>query len=154
MVLFLLDDTFQAAPWVLIIEDLSGGLELYPGSSSHRSTDSSIVVTAVPSAIDRLPYQLKIVYVSWQHALGPGDCGADQTLAVRLVEQVGLGIGSHTYSGALVLANHLAKCFPPNYWRRKRVLELGGGVGLLGILLATLGADVVTTDRPEYIGLM
>lgn len=121
----LLDDKFQATPWVLIIEDLSGGLELYPGSSSHRSTDSSIVVTAVPSAIDRLPYQLKIVYVSWQHTLGnldavedqnPGDCGADQTLAVRLVEQVGLGIGSHTYSGALVLANHLAKCFPPNYW--------------------------------------
>eukprot|EP00941_MAST-03F_sp_MAST-3F-sp1_P003058 g3058.t1 len=40
-------------------------------------------------------------------------------------------------------------CFPEHFWKGKRVLELGSGVGLLGIAAACLGADVVLTDLPD-----
>jgi len=133
--------------WIVVLEDVWGGLDLAEcckGTNVSGVSMADITVTSVPSAIDRLPYQLKTVTPDW---LGSG-------MNVRLAEQVGRGIGSHTYSGALVLAMHLAKGFPEGHWKGKRVLEVGGGVGLLGLLVATLGAHVVNTDRPEYIELM
>eukprot|EP01052_Picozoa_sp_SAG31_P034026 SAG31_NODE_3917_length_3753_cov_2.846196_3_plen_61_part_00 len=35
----------------------------------------------------------------------------------------------------------------PEYWRGKRVAEIGAGCGLAGIVAAGLGAEVLLTDR-------
>ena len=74
--------------------------------------------------------------------------------SIRLAEQAGRGIGSLTFAGSVVLATHMATCFPPGHWEGKRILELGAGAGLLSLFLGALGATVVTTDRAEYIELL
>jgi hypothetical protein len=43
---------------------------------------------------------------------------------------------------------------PVHFWPSKQVLELGAGTGLLGIYVATQGASVTITDRPEVVPLL
>ena len=66
-------------------------------------------------------------------ATGDASDAGDAGWSLRLVEQAGRGIGSLTFTGAEVLGRHLALCFPPGHWHGKRVLELGGGAGMLGV---------------------
>jgi predicted nicotinamide N-methyase len=58
---------------------------------------------------------------------------------------LGRGVGAKLWNAALMLANDLDE--HPDWCRGKRVLELGAGVGLCGLLAAKLGAaEVCMTD--------
>ena len=59
-------------------------------------------------------------------------------------------VGCVVWDAAIVLARFLEnKYFPDDFWVGKRVLELGAGTGLVGLVAACLGADVTLTDLEE-----
>lgn len=64
--------------------------------------------------------------------------------------------GLRTWTAALHLAHHVlhssSTIFLPSSPYPPPVLELGAGTGFLSILLAQLGADVITTDLGDEGG--
>ncbi|KAL5015334.1 hypothetical protein ScPMuIL_009604 [Solemya velum] len=65
-------------------------------------------------------------------------------------------VGCVVWDAAIVLAKYLeTKDFDcGKKWKGARVVELGAGTGILGIMCASLGADVIITDLPEFLPLM
>jgi predicted nicotinamide N-methyase len=60
-------------------------------------------------------------------------------------------------SQALVLIKYLCRSdlFPPSFWRTQRVIELGSGTGVVGLVCAWRGARLVTlTDIPANTELL
>ncbi|XP_015721440.1 protein-lysine methyltransferase METTL21D isoform X2 [Coturnix japonica] len=71
--------------------------------------------------------------------------------SLRLLQRSG-GVGCVVWDAALVLAKFLETgSFPLS---RRAVLELGSGTGAVGIMAATLGADVTLTDLQELQELL
>ncbi|KAJ1482011.1 putative methyltransferase-domain-containing protein, partial [Baffinella frigidus] len=63
------------------------------------------------------------------------------------------GTGAAVWDAALVLCEFLA--LHPDLVRGKRVVELGSGTGVLGLVCARLGAErVILTDLPEQLPLL
>ncbi|KAM9147196.1 protein N-lysine methyltransferase METTL21D [Pangshura tecta] len=76
--------------------------------------------------------------------------------ALRLEQRGAGGVGCVVWDAALVLAKFLesgARGLGLGL-RRRAVLELGAGTGAVGIMAATLGADVTVTDLEELQDLM
>lgn len=73
---------------------------------------------------------------------------AGEHLQLRLAENPLVGFGFQVWTGALVLS-----CFLEQYLvcHGRRVLELGAGCGLVGILVAHLGGEVTLTDVDEVL---
>ncbi|OXB72811.1 UNVERIFIED_CONTAM: hypothetical protein H355_011335 [Colinus virginianus] len=71
--------------------------------------------------------------------------------ALRLEQRAG-GVGCVVWDAALVLAKFLERGAWP--LSRRAVLELGAGTGAVGIMAATLGADVTLTDLRELQELL
>uniref|UniRef100_A0A3P9KF46 Valosin containing protein lysine (K) methyltransferase n=1 Tax=Oryzias latipes TaxID=8090 RepID=A0A3P9KF46_ORYLA len=69
-------------------------------------------------------------------------------------------VGCVVWDAAIVLAKYLeTKQFydPPsgvNVWSGRRVVELGAGTGVVGLMAATLGAQVIVTDLEELQKLL
>eukprot|EP00850_Spirogloea_muscicola_P017741 SM000155S01670 [mRNA] locus=s155:308468:309583:+ [translate_table: standard] len=84
------------------------------------------------------------------------DLGGGRAVVVRESDDVvadGDGAartGAWVWDCALVLAHWLA-AWPPGSLAGKRVVELGAGTGLPGLVAAALGAEVVVTDRPALL---
>ena len=55
--------------------------------------------------------------------------------------------GSAVWGGGVALQHYMESELGSDYFRGKRVLELGTGTGLVSVTAAALGADVVATDR-------
>ncbi|KAF4800024.1 Protein-lysine methyltransferase METTL21D [Turdus rufiventris] len=72
--------------------------------------------------------------------------------ALRLEQRAAGGVGCVVWDAALVLAKFLETGACP--LGRRRVLELGAGTGAVGIMAATLGANVTVTDLEELQELM
>ena len=67
---------------------------------------------------------------------------------VRVLEtEIGNGVGAKLWNAAVTLSERLART--PEIVRGKRVLEVGAGVGMCGILCAKLGAAFVTLSDFE-----
>lgn len=58
-------------------------------------------------------------------------------------------IGSTVWDGACVSSGFLSKEYGREMAQGAKVLELGAGTGMAGLLLGTLGADVTLTDLPK-----
>ncbi|GAB4822736.1 hypothetical protein N2152v2_009782 [Parachlorella kessleri] len=64
-----------------------------------------------------------------------------------------IGVGACLWDGALVLTAYLAS--QPRYkYVGMRCIELGAGVGLVGLALAMMGAQVVITDIEKVMALL
>lgn len=64
-----------------------------------------------------------------------------------------LGVAAALWDGALVLAGYLA-AQPAYKYLGMRCVELGAGVGLVGLALAAMGARVTITDVEKVLPLM
>jgi predicted nicotinamide N-methyase len=56
------------------------------------------------------------------------------------------GVGVTLWPASIALVTYLLKRHGRDYFTKLRVLELGAGVGLVGISLARVGAEVTLTD--------
>ncbi|XP_074885541.1 protein N-lysine methyltransferase METTL21D isoform X2 [Buteo buteo] len=72
--------------------------------------------------------------------------------ALRLEQRAAGGVGCVVWDAALVLAKFLETGACP--LARREVLELGAGTGAVGIMAATLGANVTVTDLEELQELL
>ena len=61
------------------------------------------------------------------------------------------GNGATLWDCALGLASHLQQ---QKGWKGKRCLELGAGIGLIALVLASLGAHVIATERDLALPLL
>jgi len=76
----------------------------------------------------------------------------DHTL---LIEQEFSGeLGATVWDAAIVLAKYLTTF--PDYFRNKRIIELGSGTGVVGLTCSftELGAEVWLTDLPKLLPLL
>ncbi|XP_075782264.1 protein N-lysine methyltransferase METTL21D isoform X1 [Pelodiscus sinensis] len=74
--------------------------------------------------------------------------------ALRLQQRGAGGVGSVVWDAALVLAKCLERGALGLPLPRRTALELGAGTGAVGIMAATLGADVTVTDLEELQDLL
>jgi len=65
-------------------------------------------------------------------------------------------LGGTVWDTALVLIKYFEYLpeFPQDYFKGKRIIELGGGTGVIGVTVAVLGADTIVTDRKSLLGLI
>eukprot|EP01090_Pellita_catalonica_P005771 TRINITY_DN15_c0_g1_i1.p2 TRINITY_DN15_c0_g1~~TRINITY_DN15_c0_g1_i1.p2 ORF type:complete len:235 (-),score=32.89 TRINITY_DN15_c0_g1_i1:933-1637(-) len=57
----------------------------------------------------------------------------------------------HVWDTAIAFTKYLENRFNKDYWKGKKILELGAGCGLVGIVLGVAGAKVILTDLPEAL---
>ncbi|XP_060031063.1 protein N-lysine methyltransferase METTL21D isoform X5 [Erinaceus europaeus] len=77
---------------------------------------------------------------------------------LRLQQYGSGGVGCVVWDAAIVLSKYLEtpgfSCDGVHVLSRRSVLELGSGTGAVGLMAATLGADVVVTDLEELQDLL
>lgn len=83
----------------------------------------------------------------------PGDLSLWAVQRPRDIPASRVGVGAVLWDGALVLAAHVAR-LPAKKLRGARCLELGAGVGLVGIAAALRGARVAVTDIRKVLPLL
>ncbi|XP_069806003.1 protein N-lysine methyltransferase METTL21D isoform X2 [Dendropsophus ebraccatus] len=77
--------------------------------------------------------------------------------SVLEIRQLSSGdVGCVVWDAAIVLSKFLERreCAEPGLFSGRRVLELGSGTGIVGIMAATLGASVTVTDLEDLQDLM
>ncbi|KAK9819756.1 hypothetical protein WJX72_002004 [[Myrmecia] bisecta] len=86
-------------------------------------------------------------------------CYTSQTgtaLQLQVGHQKEKGLSFQVWPSSLTLSKYaeLMALQHPQHWQGKRVLELGCGCGLMGLVFAALGAQVMLTDMPQVLALM
>jgi len=78
----------------------------------------------------------------------------DRTIVIK--QDLSGELGATVWDAGLVLAKYFENTttFPVGHFKGKRVLELGAGTGVVGIILAALGAKVLLTDRSHLLPLL
>jgi protein N-lysine methyltransferase METTL21A len=69
-----------------------------------------------------------------------------QDITVNLKVDAGPGCGGIAWPAGEVLSRYVVRR-GRDYWQGKRVLELGSGTGLVGLVAGYLGAHAVITDQ-------
>ncbi|KAK1922927.1 putative methyltransferase-domain-containing protein [Papiliotrema laurentii] len=123
-----------------------------PGSpASISSTDSN---APLPSFEDLAPQRPFLTIPSEETVLEVPDL----PVPVRLKVDAGPGCGGIAWPAGEVLSRYLAyrHSLDPGYLRGKKILELGSGTGLVGIVAGLLEptVDVWVTDQVQLIDLM
>ncbi|CAG0889402.1 unnamed protein product [Darwinula stevensoni] len=75
---------------------------------------------------------------------------------LHIVQKTIGDVGCVVWDAALVLAKYLERLCSEekDFLRGKKVLELGAGTGLVGLVAAYFGGDVTLTDLPEMFPLL
>ncbi|XP_038639157.1 EEF1A lysine methyltransferase 3-like [Scyliorhinus canicula] len=70
-------------------------------------------------------------------------------IKITMFKGASLGVSSFVWAPGMVLCRYFeAEKFD---FTGKKVIELGSGTGIVGILVALLGGDVIMTDRPNVM---
>ncbi|KAJ6516203.1 putative methyltransferase-domain-containing protein [Mycena sanguinolenta] len=80
--------------------------------------------------------------------------GADTTITVDLILDSSPGCGGVAWPAGEVLSQYLVDKLGPESLRGKKVLELGSGTGLVGLVAAMLGGTVYLTDQAPLLNIM
>lgn len=67
------------------------------------------------------------------------------------VDSTATGTACRVWEGGIALGRHLYAAYPSDWWRGRRILELGAGTALPSICCAALGASVTVTDQRSAI---
>ncbi|CAD6196149.1 unnamed protein product [Caenorhabditis auriculariae] len=78
------------------------------------------------------------------------ELGDGRTLTIH--QELISDVGGVIWDSALVAAHLFLK--NREYWMDKKVVELGAGTGVCGLVLGALGAEVLLTDLPERLPLL
>jgi len=75
---------------------------------------------------------------------------------ISIIQDFSGELGGTVWDASLVLIKYLENSseFPPHFWERKRVLELGSGTGIISIACSLQGATVVASDRTLLLELI
>ncbi|KAH7931371.1 hypothetical protein BV22DRAFT_999032 [Leucogyrophana mollusca] len=76
-----------------------------------------------------------------------------QQVTVSLVVDASPGCGGVAWPAGEVLANYIATR-GSNYIKGRKILELGSGTGLVGLVAGALGGEVQITDQAPLLGIM
>eukprot|EP00884_Botryococcus_braunii_P001661 jgi/Botrbrau1/11496/Bobra.0360s0017.2 len=103
---------------------------------------------------------------SWLKELDRGQAQAAERVTVELAPGMNvlihqkpqllkgkLGVGACIWDGALVLAEYISGLAIESIGG-SRCVELGSGVGLVGLVMARLGAQVVLSDKPSMLSIL
>ncbi|KAJ6539044.1 putative methyltransferase-domain-containing protein [Mycena capillaripes] len=102
------------------------------------SDESSIVPNQLPSVCGQMQLSFS---------------GAETTITVDLVLDASPGCGGVAWPAGEVLAQYLVKR-GPNFLQGQKILELGSGTGLVGLVAAMLGGTVYLTDQAPLLDIM
>ena len=87
-------------------------------------------------------------------ALTPSLCGwaGPEMLCIKQAPFGPLGFASTVWDSSIVMAKYIEK--NAGVFKGKRCVELGAGCGLVGVVLARVGAEVVLTDLHPNLPLL
>ncbi|XP_059843592.1 EEF1A lysine methyltransferase 3-like [Hypanus sabinus] len=74
-------------------------------------------------------------------------CG--YTLKISMFKDSSLGVSAYVWEPGIELCQHFQNV-KMNFFG-KRILELGSGTGIVGVLAVLLGGDVTLTDKPDVL---
>ncbi|KAL2650432.1 hypothetical protein R1flu_018560 [Riccia fluitans] len=123
------------------------------GSARQKAVDSLLAVLRLPNLPDRLQETIAAAISLCSGAYSNGSSSPSRTFTFSPSLRVNIheidfedgGVGWKVWGGALLLSLRLVEI--PSLVKHKRVLELGSGCGLCGLLASKLGAtEVVLTD--------
>ncbi|XP_056632378.1 protein N-lysine methyltransferase METTL21D-like [Diorhabda sublineata] len=79
-----------------------------------------------------------------------------RSTVLKLHQKIEGDVSCVVWDAAIILAKYLEKWNENNvgYFRNKAIIELGAGVGCVGITAAALGGDVTLSDLPEALPLL
>jgi predicted nicotinamide N-methyase len=65
-------------------------------------------------------------------------------------------LGGTVWDAAIVLIKYFENLeeFPIGFFKGKKIIELGSGTGLVGIVIGLLGGNIIITDRKPLLNLM
>jgi len=79
----------------------------------------------------------------------------DNTIKIVESSNMQIGTGSRVWECAIILGKYAIKQnLEKGLFKKKVILELGAGTGLLAIMLASLGNEVIATDIKEVVPIL
>eukprot|EP01023_Acetabularia_acetabulum_P013350 TRINITY_DN16417_c0_g1_i1.p1 TRINITY_DN16417_c0_g1~~TRINITY_DN16417_c0_g1_i1.p1 ORF type:complete len:264 (-),score=36.07 TRINITY_DN16417_c0_g1_i1:126-917(-) len=80
----------------------------------------------------------------------------DPSLKITLVNQHQKGLSFQVWPSSVALANYAVQqnLLQPGIYKNQKVLELGSGCGLSGLVFAALGAHVILTDLEKVVPML
>ncbi|CAG9837341.1 unnamed protein product [Diabrotica balteata] len=84
------------------------------------------------------------------------DLDLQKETVLKLHQKIEGDVSCVVWDAAIILAKYLEKLYQSNhdFFKKLKIIELGAGVGCVGLTAACLGGTVTLTDLPEAVPLL